>query len=276
MTECRLNFWERWPVADVHFDGIAENFGAAVYGTSKGYVRLGVLWEDLCEAVPAIQTGKLRVLDVGGGMGQVATRLAGLGHSVVLADPSQDMLDKAREAIQRDSLEGSVATVRSSVQNLAQHVSGSFDLVMCHAVLEWVASPDEFIRDLSAFVGPGSQLSLMFYNQNAAVLKTVLRGDFETFPDVETVRKAELSPPTNDETSALSGARGLTIPSVTQLLNKRGLAVTSKAGIRIFHDHIPDLKQDRLTALLALEKNYRKVEPFASLAQHVHLVCCRY
>ena len=213
-------------------------------------------------------------------MGQVTTRLARLGHSVVLADPSQDMLDRARDVIERDGLEGRVTTICSSVQNLAQHINGSFDrvfdLVMCHAVLEWIASPDEFIRDLSAFVGLESKLSLMFYNQNAAVLKTVFRGDFEIFGNVETARKAQLSLPTNDGTNTFSGARGLTNERVTQLLNKHGLGVVSKAGIRIFHDHIPDaLKRNRLPALLELEKNYRKVEPFASLAQHIHLVCCR-
>ena len=263
-------------MTDVYFDGIAENFNTAVYGTSKGYIRLGVLWEDLREAVPDVQTGKLTVLDVGGGMGQITTRLARLGHSVVLADPSQDMLDRERDVIERDRLEEHVTTICSSVQDLAQHISGSFDLVMCHAVLEWVASPDEFIRGLSAFVGPKSKLSLMFYNQNAAVLKTVFRGDFETFGNVETAQKAESSLPTNDGTNAFSGARGLTTAGVTQLLNKHGLDVVSKAGIRVFHDHISDaLKRDRLPALLELEKNYRKVEPFASLAQHIHLVCCR-
>ena len=46
-------------------------------------------------------------------------------------------------------------------------------------------------------------------------------------------------------------------------------------NVRIFHDHVSALKEDRLPALLELEKHYRHVEPFASLAQHVHLVCCR-
>ena len=54
-----------------------------------------------------------------------------------------------------------------------------------------------------------------------------------------------------------------------------GLRVRTKAGIRIFHDHLPGGLQNRdeLEALLKVEKEMRGQEPFASLGQHVHLVC---
>ena len=48
----------------------------------------------------------------------------------------------------------------------------------------------------------------------------------------------------------------------------------SKAGIRIFHDHLSHdaLTPDRVDELLEIEKALRQVEPFASLGQHIHLV----
>lgn len=254
----------------INFDGIAERFDAAIYGTSKGYIRLGVLWDDLVQAVPDIQTDELSVLDVGGGIGQISLRLAELGHRVVLADPSEEMLRKAQGVISREGLDN-VEVVHSSAQTLAQHVTESFDLVMCHAVLEWVDSPGEVIEAVSTFVKPTGALSLMFYNQNATVLKTILRGDFETFSSAEAAREAEEVSPTDAGT--FSGARALTTETVTQLIQKHGLKVSHRSGIRIFHDHIAELNEDRLPALLRLEKNYRCTEPFASLAQHIHLVC---
>lgn len=258
-------------MSDVYFDGVAEPFSAAIYETSKGYIRLGVLWADLCGAVPDIQTDKLRILDVGGGMGQVALQLARFGHEVILADPSEEMLGRAREVIRREGLDN-VTVIRSSAQDLAEHVTDAFDLVMCHAVLEWVASPGAVIEALRPFVKPSGALSLMFYNQNATVFKSVTRGDFATYASSHAAREVEASAPTK-ETGQFKGARALRAETVTQLLQKHGLFVTHRAGIRIFHDHISNLQEEELAELLELEKNYRSVEPFASLAQHIHLVC---
>ena len=260
----------------IYFESSAETFDAAIYGTSKGYIRLGVLWEDLCQAVPKIETGKLSVLDVGGGMGHISLRLAHLGHRVVLADPSEEMLDRVRETVQRENLNELVTVVRSTAQDLSHYVKNTFDLVLCHAVLEWVASPGELIRALSAFVKPDGRLSLMFYNQHAAVFRSVLRGDFERFATAEAAQEVEQSPPRSGGANTISGARGLSTRTVTHLLNECGFGVTSRAGIRIFHDYIPEhLKREQLPALLQLEKIYRHIEPFASLAQHIHLVSRR-
>ena len=60
-------------------------------------------------------------------------------------------------------------------------------------------------------------------------------------------------------------------------LDELGLRARSKAGIRIFHDHLPDAARDRerLDDLLEIEGALRRHEPFASLGQHIHLVCER-
>lgn len=48
----------------------------------------------------------------------------------------------------------------------------------------------------------------------------------------------------------------------------------SKAGIRIFHDHVQakQLAGNNLSDLLAIEQAMRQLEPFASLGQHIHLI----
>jgi hypothetical protein len=51
------------------------------------------------------------------------------------------------------------------------------------------------------------------------------------------------------------------------------MRVISKAGIRMFHDHIAEKnKKGKLEQFLELEKTLRKREPFASLAQHIHII----
>jgi S-adenosylmethionine-dependent methyltransferase len=136
-----------------------------------------------------------------------------------------------------------------------------FDLVLSHAVLEWLSDPRPAINQLARLVASGGRLSLMFYNRNAVLLKRVLRGEFEAaLPGDE---------PRADKPAALD-------PDAVRLwLRAAGLRVDSTAGIRLFHDHLPEsLRQgDELERLMELETAYRKREPFSLLGQHVHYVC---
>jgi S-adenosylmethionine-dependent methyltransferase len=250
---------------DTVFTGaIAEEFDREIYGTTKGEVRLHVLWEDLLAEVPALQAGGLRVIDVGAGAGQLARRVAELGHEVTLCEPSPDMLAKARALMDEARLSGKVHFVQASAQDARARVEGDFDLVLCHAVLEWVARPRDAVAATVPLMTPDGYLSLMFYNRNAAILKRVLRGDFTG----ALADSPEASP---------TGPAPLDPARVRGWLARAGLRVQSKSGIRIFHDHLPDSLRagESLDALLQVETAFRKREPFASLAQHIHYVCRR-
>jgi S-adenosylmethionine-dependent methyltransferase len=63
--------------------------------------------------------------------------------------------------------------------------------------------------------------------------------------------------------------------TVRTWIEELGLRVQSNAGIRIFHDYLPAAMRDqeRLNDLLAVEREFRKQEPFASLGHHLHLIC---
>ncbi len=142
---------------------------------------------------------------------------------------------------------------------------GRFDVITCHAVLEWLADPKAVLDHLGTLLKDDGRLSLMFYNQNAAILKRVLRGDF-----AEALQ-------TPNRTGGDADCTPLQEETVGSWLNEQGLRVLSKAGIRVFHDHLHGQVWGRegLEELLKTEKALRKMEPFASLGQHVHLVCER-
>lgn len=248
---------------DADFDPIAEAFERDLYGSTKGRVRLEILWRDLLAEVPQLQGGGLRVLDAGGGAGHLALRLAALGNKVLLCDPSTEMLRMAREEVRQRGLGNRVNTVRCAIQKLASITDERFDLVTCHAVLEWLAQPREALAHLVQFLNTDGRLSLMFYNSNAALFKRMLRGDFAAIRDHPTgIREGETAPVALDEAS------------VTDWLTELGLHVTSRSGIRILHDHLrAELDDAGVEQLTEAETDLRKREPFASLAQHIHLVC---
>jgi S-adenosylmethionine-dependent methyltransferase len=247
---------------DVSFDPIADAFERDIYETSKGQVRLQVLQKDMLANVPAIADGGLAILDVGGGAGRIAIWLASMGNRVVLSDPSAEMLQRAARAIGAAGADGQVQIVKGSLQELATTIDERFDVVTCHAVLEWLADPASAVAEFTKLMKPGGTLSLLFYNENAATLKRVLQA---------ARTDGRVGAAQHWGSDAVPLAEG----DVRQWLASVGLRIRSKAGIRIFHDLVVAASLDgtRLEALIASEEAFRDQEPFASLGQHIHLVC---
>src|SRR5690606_4679722 len=128
---------------DRNFDGLAARFRKNIYGGLKGQIRLAVLARDFTEYLPIApfgdQSRPLRILDAGGGQGQFSLALAEAGHQVVLCDISADMLAVAAETLADKAWSGDVQLVHCAIQQLADHIEDcQFDLVLCHAVMEWM------------------------------------------------------------------------------------------------------------------------------------------
>jgi S-adenosylmethionine-dependent methyltransferase len=247
--------------SDVVFDTVANQFEQSVYGSSRGFIRWNVLWEDLVTELPHLRKSGLSILDAGGGAGRMTLGLAKLGHHVTLVEPSKEMLEKARELVSSEPVSDNITFVNQSLQDFT--AKQSFDVVLNHAVLEWLAEPKVALEHLIKQLKPGGNLSLMFHNRNAALFKNVLAGDFSLL----FLREESY------ETDWQEQTRPLYPETVTAWLEEFGIKVQSKAGIRIFHDLVSEKdREGKLEQLLELEKTLRKREPFASLAQHIHMV----
>ena len=256
-------------MGDVSFDGIADQFDSDIYGSTKGAVRLAVLWSVLHDDVPGLADPPMRILDAGGGSGHMAVRLAGLGHSVVLCDVSSEMLAKAAVKAAEAGVTDAIDIRHLSIQEYANVADEKFDLVLCHAVLEWLDDPKSVVGDLARLVKQGGHLSVMFYNRFASLLKRVLAGDFEAA--LKDYRTGPIRRGWGE------GATALDNEVVVSWLEDHDLEVTAMAGIRIFHDHLVDELRgpQRLAQLIEMEKAVCRSEPLVSLGQHTHLTCRR-
>ena len=87
---------------DKNFDNRASTFKNNIYGTGKGKIREAVLMRDLEELT--VGRDKLRILDIGGGQGQIALQLAKKGHEVTLTDISEEMLTIAKSKILEEDI----------------------------------------------------------------------------------------------------------------------------------------------------------------------------
>jgi S-adenosylmethionine-dependent methyltransferase len=246
--------------SDRNFDSIAAKFQQNIYNTTKGRLRQLVLQRDLLE-LPHLQQPGGRVLDVGGGQGQLALWLAGLGHQVLLTDLSGEMLALAQQAAKEQQL--SLQIQQWSLQQLAEQQQ-SAPLVLCHAVLEWLAEPAEAIRQLYQLVEPGGVLSLMFYNVDAKRFSNIVYGNFNyVLRDLAYKKKVSLSP-----------QNPLDPRAVADWCQRAGFIQLSKTGVRCFHDYLRDRSEQEteFDKLLEVELRYNRTEPYASLGRYQHLL----
>lgn len=252
---------------DRNFDDIAEKFARNIYGTTKGKLRQAILWQDLDRLFASLPQRPLRVLDAGGGEGQTACRVAGLHHHVTLCDLSLEMLSRAQQSAREKGVSDNMHFVHSAAQDIGQHLESPVDLILFHAVLEWVADPLSVLEHLWQCLAPGGALSLMFYNANGLLMHNMVAGNFAYVEQGMPKRKKR----------TLSPDHPLDPRQVYQWLTQIGWQITGKTGVRVFHDYLREKhqQQERFNELLALETRYCRQEPWISLGRYIHVTAIK-
>ncbi|MYM62073.1 methyltransferase domain-containing protein [Pseudomaricurvus sp. HS19] len=256
--------------SDRNFDDLAHRFKRNVYDTLKGRIRLEILERDLREFLPGLFTAdarRLRILDAGGGQGQLGLSLAALGHELVICDLSAEMLKLAREKAAQLGLGERVTFHHGPVQEYVSEMSRktqTFDLILCHAVLEWVVEPQQLLQILTAGLRAGGFLSLSYYNVNSIKMKNLLRTNFRKVID--------------DDYRGYRGSLTPTWPrepdEVDRWLAALPLERLCCSGIRCFHDYLldPASRQNEPEQQLLLERRLSREEPWRQLARYIHVL----
>ena len=245
---------------DQWFEAKAARLAERVYGGLKGRLRLELLQADLQEQV--LRDGRpLRVLDIGGGEGRMSAWLAARGHEVFYAEPARAMREAARRRFDAEGVAGRVRMLDGPLQELDAERHGRFDLVLLHAVLEWLAEPQAGLARAEAMVAPGGWLSLLFYNRHSIVIRNLLLGNF---------RKVA--------SGAYAGHAGGLTPQhpldPEQVRDWLTLPLRHQRGIRCFADYLdPELLARRSHAdTLALERRLGTEMPYRDMARYLHFL----
>ena len=252
---------------DRNFDDLTRKFDSNIYGTSKGKLRHELILHYLQTRVlsqpefslQGEHRHHLRLLDAGGGTGEMTRSLAAMGYPVTLNDLSQTSLQVAREKCQEFAW---VNYVAGSIQDMVQ--PKHFDLVTCHAVLEWVEDPAQLLEKLVSLTRSGGYLSITFYNQNAQLFSNMVYGNFQFVSGgMKKRNQVRLTPHSPLEPTVLY-----------RLLDALPVTTVLKAGIRCFHDYVRDKEvvADKYDELLMLEKRYGTQEPYLSLGKYIQVI----
>jgi len=255
----------------------SERFGtgaakyAAYLETPEGRLRLDLAFANLQDFLPQ-STRSLLALDIGCGTGAIAVRLARLGLHVTLLDESLPMLDFAERAAREAGVTERIALKHGNATQFANlFPAASFDVILCHNVLEYVDDPCAVLRSAArALRDPSSVISVLVRNQAGEVLRAaILDGD---------VAAAEnnLTAEWGHESLYGGKVRLFTAGGQQAMLLESSLAVKAERGVRVISDYLPlRVYRTEYKRILELERKLGRRPEFAAIARYTHCLAHR-
>ncbi|HET6748846.1 MAG TPA: methyltransferase domain-containing protein [Actinomycetes bacterium] len=226
---------------------------------TRGRVRFELLLGQVLAALPAAPA---RVVDAGGGTGQLAVALARRGYQVTVVDTSAAMLATCTQRAAGEGAEvgARLATVQGDAADLPALLGpASQDAAACHDLITQVDDPTAVVAALAGVLGDGGVLSLSFANRDWLVLRAGRRGDHGAA--LRLVHGRE------------KAAAAMTLAEVEAELEKAGFEPVTASGVGVFVDGgDDDLDPAALAALVELERLVAGREPYRSSARTVHVV----
>ncbi|MFW3170697.1 class I SAM-dependent methyltransferase [Geodermatophilus sp. CPCC 206100] len=240
--------------------------------------RAAAVWAALDPVVAA--SGPLRVLDVGGGSGNFAVPLARLGHEVTVVDPSADALATLRRRAETAGVGPRVRGVQGDGDQLHQVVpagdgaEGSYDLALCHSVLEVVDDPATTLGEIARALRPGGTASIAVANRAGAVLARAVGGH-----PVEALALLEDRDPAGRvgrQPGAARPARRRFAPGdLLALVEAAGLRPGSWRGLSVVADLLDVASGADPDAVRRLELALAGSSPYRDVAAGLHVLATR-
>ncbi|MFM2482684.1 methyltransferase domain-containing protein [Celerinatantimonas sp. YJH-8] len=249
-------------MTDQNFDQLSHKFNRNIYGTIKGKIRAAVLMNDLRQYTP-ITTQRLRILDAGGGFGFISQQLAAQGHEVVLCDVSKTLLDQAQHAIDHHPSPLPIQLLHCAIQDLPKAL-GQFDLILCHAVLEWLEDGFDTLTHLKSFLRQNGRLSLMFYNQEAQRFHALVCGNFSYIRNGLKAKK----------TVRLTPSHSYLLKEIQQWFQHWQLNVLHTSGVRVINDYLKAGAREQFddNQLIEMELKYADHPAYIELGRYIHII----
>jgi S-adenosylmethionine-dependent methyltransferase len=229
---------------------------------ARGRVRFELL---LGQVLAALPEPPARVVDAGGGTGQLAVALARRGYQVTVVDTSPAMLATCAQRAAGEGAEvaARLATVQGDAADLPVLLGpASRDAAVCHDLITQVDDPAAVLAGLAGVLGDGGVLSLGFANRDWLVLRAGRRGEHGSALRLVQDRDAGRPP-----------APAMTLAEVQAELERAGFEPVAASGVGVFVDGGDDDPDPAaLDTLVELERLVATREPYRSSARTVHVI----
>jgi S-adenosylmethionine-dependent methyltransferase len=239
---------------------------AAYLETPGGRLRSDLAFANLYDFLPQPAEQPLRALDLGCGTGATAVRLARLGIHVTAVDCSAAMLDIAQRTAHEGGVAEKIVLKHGGAAQLASlFPAGSFDVILCHNILEYVDHPEAVLRDAArALRGSSAIVSVLVRTQAGEVLKAAIgAGDLD---EAENALMAEWG-----EESLYGGrVRLFSNDYIQPMLRAASLTLIVERGVRVVADYLPAAvsRDAEYQRILELERKLGMRPEFAAVARY--------
>jgi S-adenosylmethionine-dependent methyltransferase len=239
---------------------------AAYLDTPEGRLRSDLSFDNLQDFIPHQANDSLSALDVGCGTGATAIRLARFGMHVTLLDSSPAMLDIAQRAAREARVTEKIELKHGDADQLANlfHVA-SFDVILCHNVLEYLDEPSAMLCGAARVLRDSSAiLSVLVRNRAGDVFKAAIQaGDLA-------VAENNLIAEWGQESLCGSRVRLFTSDSLQAMLKAASLAVIAERGVRVLADYLPSRisRSAEYERILELERKLGNRPEYAAVARY--------
>ncbi len=240
------------------FNQLSRKFKRNIYQTFKGRLRLAILERDF-DALNLHQT-PLSILDIGAGQGQYALMLAQKGHHLTLVEPAIEMLNLAQERFQNEGIDATF--YHESLETIPHLSLPQFDLITCHAMIEWLPDPDLFFQIALPYLKKGGKLSLLFYNQEGLIYHNLIRGNYYY------VDKGQFQ----GDKGSLTPISPISPQWLAKQIENHGLMLLKESGIRTYYDFMAPQARQRISEEdhLAMELRYSEKPGYQVHARYLH------
>lgn len=249
------------------FDRDAGRY-ATYLDTPEGRLRADLTFANLQEFFPAPDRMRsLCAVDLGCGTGGASLSLARLGVSVTLIDASQAMLGLAESAIVSAGLRDRTELRCGDLAQLpAIFPERSFDIILCHNVLEYVDDPAAVLRCAVRLLRDSSALlSILVRNQAGEVLKAAI--------NIGDLAAAENNLSTEWVQESLYGGqvRLFTPDGLEAMLRDASIKVVARRGVRAVADylHAQISRSAEYDRIFALERRLSVRSEFIGVARYI-------
>ena len=254
------------------FQNDADKY-AAYLETPEGRLRSDLTFDNLQDFFPQRAKPSMRALDIGCGTGATAIRLARLGIHVTLLDSSPAMLDIAQRAAGEAGVAEKIALQHCDANQHANLFQPrSFDVILCHNILEYVDDPETVLRNAAhALRDSSAVLSVLVRNRAGEVLKAAVQaGDL-------TAAGNNLTAEWGQESLYGGRVRLFTSDGMRAMLKAASLSTVAERGVRVISDYLPP-RLSRITEydrIRELECKLGSRPEFAAVARYMQYLAHR-
>ena len=204
---------------------------------------------------------KLKILDFGAGFCITSAYLSKY-HDVTTAEPNEEMYGVR--------VEGDYTLITRGAEYLTEIPDNTYDVVICHNVLEYVEDRDAILKELGRVLKSGGKLSIIKHNVFGRALAMAVFGDDP---------KGALNLLSGEAEDSMFGNRDVYPNEYLTEFFDSSMKLENVFGIRAFFglSKNNDIKytDDWYTNMLELENKVCSMDEYKKIAFFNHLIFCK-